>query len=358
MYCTSICTRNHRRTLLKTGDEMMSYELNQDSNRSVKAATGNTQHMRPLLGVSACLLGKAVRFDKGHKKNTYILDELAQHMDFVEMCPELEAGFGLPRPTMQLRKRQNEIRLVFSKQHNVDVTEQLIQYSETKLNQLFHLDGFIFKKDSPSCGVFRVPVVVHEDGMRERIGQGIFAQNFQQKFPLIPVEEEGRLNDPALRENFFERVYAYRRWKAVRSPEKNVQGFIEFHAQHKFMLMARGSEYYQQLGQMVSGVNRKNLETRRQAYIKRFMEVMQMLSKPGRQVNVLQHIMGYLKNHLTSADKQELLSVFESYRLKQTPLITPLTLLRHHLRVNPQDYIARQHYLNPYPEQLALRSVI
>lgn len=332
---------------------MKSNKANEVSNATVKGL-----HKRPLLGVSACLLGKPVRFDKGHKKNKYILDDLRQHMDFVDMCPELEAGFGLPRPTMQLRKQQDEVRLVFSKQTNVDITDQLIQYSENKLTQLSDLDGFIFKKDSPSCGVFRVPVVVHDNGMRDRIGQGVFSQKFQEKYPLIPVEEEGRINDAALRENFFERVYAYRRWKAVESPEKNVQGFIEYHAQHKFMLMARGSEYYQELGRMVSGTTRKNLSTRREAYIQRFMEVMQKLSKPGRQVNVLQHIMGYLKTHLTSADKHELLSVFEAYRSKQTPLITPLTLLRHHLRVNPQNYIANQHYLNPYPEELALRSAL
>ncbi|MCW9015023.1 MAG: DUF523 and DUF1722 domain-containing protein [Gammaproteobacteria bacterium] len=316
------------------------------------------RHTRPLLGVSACLSGKPVRFDKGHKKNKYILNDLSRYMDFVEMCPELEAGFGVPRPAMQLRKQQDEIRLVFSKQPDVDITQQMTQYAENRLAQLADLDGFIFKSNSPSCGVFRVPVVVHKDGIRERTGTGIFAQLFQQNYPLIPVEEEGRLNDPALRENFFERVYAYRRWKGIESAGQNVQALIEFHAQHKFMLMARGSEYYQQLGRMVSGTTKKDLQHRRNAYIKRFMEVMQIVSKPGRQVNVLQHIMGYLKKTISSADKQELLSVFEAYRNKQTPLITPVTLLSHHLRINPQNYIVNQHYLNPYPEQLALRSTL
>lgn len=316
----------------------------------------NRIHERPLLGVSACLLGETVRFDEGHKKNHYILHELSSHMNFVSMCPELEAGFGSPRPAMQLREQQKEIRLVYSNHPYTDVTDTLRSYSEHKIKELAHLDGFIFKKDSPSCGVFRVPVVLHSNGMRERVGIGVFAQIFQQHYPLIPVEEEGRLNDAALRENFFERVYAYRRWKAIENGEQNVQALIEFHARHKFMLMARGSAYYQELGRMVSGTTKKDLLQRRERYIHRFMDIMRIISRPGRQVNVLQHIMGYLKQSLSADDKKELLNVFESYRNRQTPLITPVTLLTHHLRVNPQSYIASQHYLNPFPEQLALRS--
>ena len=148
------------------------------------------------------------------------------------------------------------------------------------------------------------------------------------------------------------------RWKAINQDDHCVQDFIEFHSRHKLLLMARGSEYYQELGRMVAGTTSKDLTERRQSYITRFMEVMKIISRPGRQVNVLQHIMGYLKEALSKEDKQELLSVFEAYRHKQTPLITPVTLLRHHLRVNPQKYITKQHYLNPFPEQLALRSLL
>lgn len=313
-------------------------------------------HERPVIGVSACLLGKKVRFDEGHKKSHYILNDLSKFLDFESICPELEAGFGVPRPAMQLRLQENEVRLVLSKEPSTDLTSQMTEYASEKVSKLSHLDGFIFKKDSPSCGVFRVPVVMHSNGMRQRNGTGLFADQFQQQNPLIPVEEEGRLNDAGLRENFFERVYAYRRWKAIKNPETNVEGLIKFHAQHKFMLMARGSEYYQEMGRMASGTTRKDLQQSRERYIKRFMEVMKIVSKPGRQVNVLQHIMGYLKPSLNSGDKQELLSIFEAYRNSQTPLITPVTLLKHHLRANPQQYIVQQHYLNPFPEQLALRS--
>ena len=311
---------------------------------------------RPRLGVSACLLGKPVRFDGGHKKNNYILSSLSNHIDFVSVCPEMEAGFGLPRPTMQLRQLGDEIRLVFSKTPDNDATDQLTDYSTTRVNELEDLDGFIFKKDSPSCGAFRVPVVIHKDGFKNRQGTGLFAKAFMERHPLIPVEEEGRLNDSVLCENFFERVYAYRRWKEITHPEKNIQGLIEFHAKHKLMLMARGSHYYQELGRMVAGTKSADLMQRRELYISRFMEVMKITSHPGRQVNVLQHIMGYLKQAISHEDKQELLSVFEAYRQYQLPLITPVTLLRHHLRVHPQHYISEQHYLEPFPEQLALRS--
>jgi len=311
---------------------------------------------RPLLGVSACLLGKQVRFDGGHKKNDFILSSLANYINFESVCPEMEAGFGMPRPTMQLRKQGGEIRLVFSKHPENDVTDQLINYSADKVNKLEHLDGFIFKKDSPSCGAFRVPMVIHKDGFKNREGIGVFAKYFMQQHPLIPVEDEGRLNDAALCENFFERVYAYRRWKQISNPDKNVQGLIEFHTRHKLMLMARGSHYYQELGRLVAGTTINDLAGNREKYIQRFMQVMKITSHRGRQVNVLQHIMGYLKQAISSEDKQELLSVFEAYRQRQLPLITPLTLLRHHLRVHPQNYISEQHYLEPFPEQLAFRS--
>ena len=333
-----------------TGDEMSSLDTNQCKDKEADLSD------RPVLGVSACLLGKAVRFDGGHKKNNYILDDLSKYIDFVSTCPELEAGFGLPRPTMQLRQLNNKTRLVYSKDPDTDITIQMKEFSEQKVNQLSELDGFIFKKNSPSCGVFRVPVVIHQNGMREKRGIGIFAESFQQRYPLIPIEEEGRLNDAMLCENFFERVYAYKRWKAINKTKNSVQDLIEFHSRHKLMLMARGSKYYQELGRMVAGSTVKDLTERREKYIKRFMEVMKITSIPGRQVNVLQHIMGYLKHSLSAEDKQELLAVFESYRLKQIPLVTPLTLLRHHLRVNRQQYISMQHYLAPFPEQLGLRS--
>ncbi|TNF98449.1 MAG: DUF1722 domain-containing protein [Gammaproteobacteria bacterium] len=313
---------------------------------------------KPQIGVSACLIGRKVRFDGGHKHNRYITSLFSDHVDLLPVCPEIELGLGVPRPTIQLRLQGQDVRLVVSKDPSQDLTDSMKSYADRRVGALCDLDGFIFKKDSPSCGLFRVPVVINEQGYKNKKGTGLFAQAFVKKYPLIPVEEEGRLNDPALRENFFERVYAYHRWKAIEKPETNVQGLIEFHARHKLMLMARGSSYYQELGRIISGVTRKDLMQRRDEYIHRFMEIMSINTRRGRQVNVMQHILGYLKQMLSKEDKKELLSVFEAYRRQQMPLITPLTLLQHHLRKHPHPYINSQHYLQPYPEQLALRSTL
>lgn len=321
-----------------------------------KTATDGFMH-KPIIGVSACLLGKPVRFDGGHKNNKMIVDDLSRFIKLVSVCPEMEAGLPTPRPAMRLRRFDQGIRLLVNKTPFQDMTACMTNYAANRVQQLSHLDGFIFKKDSPSCGAFRVPVVINNDGYRQRDATGLFAQAFMQHNPLIPVEEEGRLNDNAIRENFFERIYAYQRWKKIKDPQQNVQSFIEFHSRHKLMLMGRGSAYYQELGRMVAQTTRQTLAVRREAYISRFMQVMALRSQPGRQVNVLQHIMGYLKKDLSSEDKQELLSVFDAYRERQIPLVTPVTLLRHHLRVYPKTYINQQYYLDPFPRELALRSV-
>jgi len=310
---------------------------------------------KPRLGISGCLLGMPVRFDGGHKKDDFVQTLLDSHIESVSVCPEVEAGFGIPRPTMQLRSQGKDIRVVMSKGDHEDVTQKMTDFASKKLNDLSQLDGFIFKKNSPSCGVFRVPVVINEHGYREKTGTGIFAKAFMERYPLIPVEEEGRLNDAGIRENFIERVFAYQRWKKV---DDSVHGLIGFHSSHKLMLMARGSHFYQELGRLVAETTANELNERKAMYISRFMEVMKIIPSSGRQVNVLQHILGYLKKVLTAEDKKEILEVFEAYRQQQLPLITPVTMLRHYLRLYPQPYIEQQHYLKPFPEQLALRSVI
>jgi len=315
---------------------------------------GMTFH-KPRLGISACLLGLPVRFDGGHKQNNFIQASLASHIELVSICPEVEAGFAIPRPTMQLRLRGEDIRLVMSKGEHEDVTGIMNDYASKKMNDLSQLDGFIFKKNSPSCGVFRVPVVINTHGYREKTGRGLFAQAFMQRYPLVPVEEEGRLNDAGIRENFIERVFSYQRWKGV---DDSLHGLIGFHSRHKLMLMARGSHYYQELGRFVAETTAKNLSQRRDMYIHRFMEIMKVIPSNGKQTNVLLHILGYLKKVLSREDKKELLDVFEAYRQKQLPLITAVTMLRHYLRLYPQPYIEQQHYLKPFPEQLALRSVL
>jgi uncharacterized protein YbgA (DUF1722 family)/uncharacterized protein YbbK (DUF523 family) len=314
-------------------------------------------HLRPRVAVSACLLGESVRYDGAHKRDRYITDQLAEVIDFVPVCPEVEAGFGVPRPTIQLRKFANEIRVVRSDDPTIDVTAKIDAVAERRAQLLSgDISGFILKKKSPSCGMERVPVAIEHGRPHDRSGVGRFVQTFHQLAPLIPLEEEGRLCDAALRENFLERVYALHRWQQLDLSQP--AALVDFHARHKFMLMARGGDWYVRLGRIVAGVTRENIDVRAQAYIQHFMQVMARVVTRKRQINVLQHAMGYLKQELAAADKQELLELFQAYRQAYVPLAAPLTLLRHHLRKHPQEYLARQHYFEPYPDALALRAAI
>ncbi len=308
----------------------------------------------PRIGVSSCLLGDEVRFDGGHKRDPFITDVVARYFELVAVCPEMAIGLGVPRPTIQLRLKGDETRLVPGKDpDSMDLTDSMREFAAKVAEREEALCGYIVKKGSPSCGMERVPVVINDQGYRSRDGVGIYTGELRARRPLLPIEEEGRLHDPGLRENFFERACALQRWRELPDPERNVQGFIDFHARHKLMLMARGAHFYQELGRVVAGVRAADLIERRESYIHRFMEVMTIRANKARNVNVLQHVMGFFKEVLSPEDKQELLDLFEAYRAKRVPLGTPLTLLRHHLRHHPNDWLARQFFLEPYPIELS-----
>lgn len=316
------------------------------------------QSDRLYIGISACLLGHQVRFDGGHKRSPQLMALAESFVDFDPLCPEVEIGLGTPRPTIQLRKGEQAIHLVTSKPPHQDLTAKMESYATERVEKLGELDGFIFKKDSPSCGMTRVPVVINDSGYREKSGTGVFAKAFMNRWPLIPAEDEGRLNDAAIRENFFERVYAYRRWKQMLTQQNTALGLIEFHSRHKLQLLARGAHHYRELGRLVARTRRKNLGEMREVYIARFMEIMTIRPDRGKHINVLQHIQGYLKRKISREDKMELAQLFEAFRQRQLPLITPVTLLRHHLRHHPERYLSRQYYLAPFPDALALRAVL
>lgn len=311
---------------------------------------------KPRVAVSACLLGKEVRFDGGHKRDRFVSDQLPRVFDLVPVCPELEAGMGVPRPVIHLRRINGETRLMRS-DGSIDYTETMLKVASRRALTLGgEISGFIFKSKSPSCGMERVPMANAQGVKQDRSGVGVFVEHFSRLAPLVPVEEEGRLNDPLLRENFLERVYAYQRWKQV--ADNDVAGFIEYHTRHKLMLMARGPQCYSRLGRIVAGVTHADLAERRDKYIQEFMQVMRKLVTRKLHYNVLQHVMGYFKRNIDSDDKMELLSLMQSYRESHVPLATPIALLRHHLRKHPDRYLRQQHYLEPYPDALALRAVI
>ncbi|MHB1319652.1 MAG: YbgA family protein [Anaerolineae bacterium] len=310
------------------------------------------------LGVSRCLLGERVRYDGGHKHDPYVTDVLGQYVDaWVGVCPEVECGLPIPRESMRLVGEPEAPRLVMPRS-GADQTERMLAWTAGKLDELEgqELNGFIFKKDSPSSGAFRVRVY-DQNGVPKREGSGLFAGAFLKRFPNLPVEEEGRLHDLPLRENFIERIFAHARWLCLLKEEPTPGGLVQFHSAAKLALMAHSPAHYQALGRLVAKGGKLPWNELADAYYAGFMEGLSKLATRGRHVNVLQHLMGYLKDDLSSEDKQELLGVFTDYRKELVPLIVPVTLLKHHLaRHAVPDWVHIQTYLNPYPKELMLRN--
>lgn len=308
------------------------------------------------VGVSSCLLGQEVRFDGGHKRNAFVAKRLANYFEFVHFCPEAAAGLGIPRPTIHLKHMGGTVRLVQVKNNDIDVTDQITEISRRAAGGMAELSGYILKKDSPSCGMERVRIYKDYGLPPDRNGRGLFAQALLEAHPNLPVEEEGRLSDAALRENFIQRVYAYHRWQQLEKEGLTVHGLMDFHSRHKLILLAHDENIYRKLGPLVASLSRESLPEKANQYIRLVMQALKKQATRKRHTNVMQHMMGYLKKDLSSEDKQEFNELLTTYRKGQVPLIVPLTLLRHHLRRSPQPYIAQQHYLEPYPEELMLRN--
>ncbi|MEC4749327.1 DUF523 and DUF1722 domain-containing protein [Methylomicrobium sp. Wu6] len=302
------------------------------------------------IGISSCLLGQEVRFDGGHKRDSYITGTLGQYFEFHPFCPEVAIGLGVPRPILHLVKVDGEIRCVGVKDPERDVTERLRDYADQLKDRYAELCGYILKKGSPSCGMERVKVYTGVQPRPE--GVGIFAEAMMHLNPLLPVEEEGRLGDPGLRENFIQRVYVYYRWKKLVVEGISAPSLTRFHARHKLIIMSHGD--YRELGQMLADLSQENLAEVAERYIARLMKMLKHVPTRSQHVNVLQHIQGYLKKELNADDKSEMVEVIERYRRGEIPLIVPLTLLKHHFRKTPDPYIEESYYMSPYPQELRL----
>ncbi|MGR8979058.1 MAG: YbgA family protein [Gammaproteobacteria bacterium] len=302
------------------------------------------------IGISSCLLGQPVRYDGGHKHDSYITGTLGEYFEFHPFCPEVEIGLGIPRPTIHLVRFGQEIRCVGIQDPALDVTDRL-RNRAVQLNEL-HADlcGYILKKDSPSCGMERVKVYAGNQPRRE--GVGIYAGEMMRNQPLLPVEEEGRLGDPGLRENFIQRVYVLYRWKQLVADGLTVKSLTQFHARHKLIIMSHGD--YREPGQILAGVTKETLAEVADRYIAIVMKLLKKVAGRSSHVNVLQHIQGYLKKELAADDKAELVDIIERYRQGEVPLIVPLTLLKHHFRKAPDPYIDESYYMSPYPQELQL----
>lgn len=309
------------------------------------------------LGISSCLLGNEVRHDGGHKRNVYVTSTLSEYFDFRPYCPEMAIGLGTPRPTIRLTRSDSGIRLTGSDNAELDVTDDMNAWSTSAIPGMRDLSGFILKNNSPSCGMERVRVY-DANGAPSRDGIGLFADNLMKAMPWLPVEEEGRLNDAMLRENFIQRVFVYYRWQQMTHQAFTVSQLMEFHQRHKFILLAHDEEEYRKLGPLIASVTKANLQQIADEYLTRMMTCLKSRASRKRHSNVLMHVMGFLKNKIGSDDKQELIEILDSYRNGRVPLIVPITLMRHHLRRFPDEYISSQYYMSPYPEELMLRNTI
>lgn len=313
--------------------------------------------MRPKikLGVSSCLLGNKVRYDGGHKWDQFLTDTLGRYMDFVPVCPEAECGLGVPREAMRLVGDPEAPRLLTVRTHQ-DYTERLLNWARGRLEELAkeNLSGFIFKSGSPSSGMARVKVY-NAQGVPVKRGAGLFAARFMARFPLLPVEDEGRLHDPQIRENFIERVFTFQRWQELLAKKWTINDLIGFHTRHKLLIMAHSPRQYQLMGRLVARAKEIPGQELTAQYQALLLEAMKLQATNKKQANVLQHIQGYFKKVLSADEKQELLELIDSYRRGDLPLLAPLTIINHYVRKYGAPYLQEQYYLHPHPLELLLR---
>lgn len=308
------------------------------------------------IGISRCLLGEQVRYDGGHKHDRFLTDTLGKYVDFCGICPEVEYGLPVPREAMHLEGDPEMPRLVTIRT-GIDHTEGMLAWAARRLDDLAKEDlcGFIFKSKSPSSGMRNVKVFPAGGGMPSHKGVGLFADSLMKRFPLIPAEDDGRLNDPGLRENFIERVFVFHHWQEMmkRSPTK--KNLIDFHTEHKLLVLSHSPKHYTELGRLVASPE-KDTASLFSRYIVILMSALRLMATSRKNTNVLMHIAGYFKRWLSADEKSELLDVINEYRLGLIPLIVPVTLLKHYVRKYDEPYLKRQVYLNPHPLELMLRN--
>jgi len=310
-----------------------------------------------MVGVSTCLLGQKVRHDGGHKYHHYVKDILGNYFSLVPVCPELEVGMGVPREAVRLEGKPDAPRMIGTKSGR-DWTAEMNSYSQKRVKKqdVATLCGYILKKKSPSCGMERVTLYSGKGAGKN--GRGLYAAVLIAQYPLLPIEEEGRLNDAALRENFITRVFAYHRLRNLFKGRFSRGAIVDFHATNKYLIMAHSVEHYREMGRLVAEISKFQPAEFRGLYFAKFMEALSSKTTTKKNVNVMQHIFGFLKDRLDPEDKKYILGVIEDYRQELVPLIVPLTLLKHYVEKHDVAYIKNQIYLNPHPRELMLRNHI
>jgi len=297
-----------------------------------------------------------VRYDGGHQRDGFLTDVLGRYVEWVPVCPEVEVGMGVPREPIRLVGRADAPRLLGGNS-NTDHTAAMARFSERKMRELEGLDlcGYVFKKNSPSCGMARVRVF-NARGAQTATGTGVFARAFMTHFPLIPVEEEGRLQDAGLREHFIERVFCYRRWRDLAASGVTKSALVDFHTRHKLLLMAHDPVRYRALGRLVADGRGDRAAPLSDLYSREFMAALAVKPTANKHVNVLEHIRGHFSRELTADERRELTGVIDDYRRGLIPLVVPITLMKHYVRRFRKSYLADQVYLDPNPKELMLRN--
>ncbi|MGE7965657.1 YbgA family protein [Pseudomonas sp. NPDC089918] len=314
--------------------------------------------MKPKIAISACLMGAEVRYNGGHKASPLCSRILSDYFDFVPVCPEVAIGLGIPREPIRLVGNPEHPEAVGTVHPEINVTRPLAEHGQKMALELDDICGYIFMQKSPSCGLERVKVY-HTNGAPVDGGsRGIYAQAFCALHPDLPVEEDGRLNDPVLRENFLTRVFAYRAWQQLLQTGLTRRGLIDFHSRYKYLLMAHNPVQYKTLGNLLGNMGQTDPQVLGPRYFSELMAALKKCATRRTHTNVLQHLSGYLKQAISTEDKQEVQHVIGQYRRGIVPLVVPLMLLKHYFRQYPDPYIAQQVYLQPHPENLSLRNAI
>ncbi|PAW11811.1 hypothetical protein B6K85_04975 [Vibrio sp. V1B] len=307
------------------------------------------------VGISSCVLGERVRFDSGHKISNFVTKELDEYFSFVPVCPEVGVGMSVPRPTIRLVSNEERIALVETKNPDNDHTDNMLTYSENKVNELQseQLCGYIVCAKSPTCGMERVKVYSKNNAAKE--GIGLYTRTLMEKMPWLPVEEDGRLNDPVLKENFITRIYCLNDFYESMGGEPTRGKIIAFHSRYKLTLMAHHPESYRSLGRLVADVASYEIDDFFNEYRLGLMKALQNRASRKNNTNVLMHLQGYFKRSLTGKEREELATVISDYRTGLLPLLAPLTLIKHYLNTYPDEYLQQQKYLEPYPQEMRLR---
>lgn len=321
-----------------------------------KSTGANAMEDKIRLGISACLLGREVRYDGGHKLDRFVRDTLGQYVEYLPVCPEVECGLGIPREAMRLVGDPESPHLLTIRS-KVDLTDRMVSWAKKRVTELEGEDlcGFIFKSDSPSSGMERVKVY-SDEGMPSKSGVGMFARAFMEHFPLIPVEEDGRLHDPGLRENFIERIFTLRRWRSLKKEKMTLGAIVSFHTRHKLLVLSHSEKHYRAMGRLVADGKSLTINELSSRYEGVLMEALRLKTTRKKNLNVLFHIMGYFKNNLSADEKDELIDILSKYGEGFIPLIVPVTLINHYVRKYDEPYLREQIYLNPHPIALQLRN--